>query len=164
MTGRPWDRGARAACLCALLCLCGCVFPVPPSEYGRENIADAVPGFIVPGKTTREEVLLALGEPDGESQAQRRFLYYRVSGHGGVGFVFAAGSGGMLASTERETYRRLILEFDADGVVSDARFTRDTCTAALVAVGNAAGESAPCADVSSDSPRQGHVVDAPDRK
>src|SRR5262245_59412404 len=46
--------------------VCGCMpipYPIPPLGYepaSRHNLADKVPEFIVPGHTTRSDVLFAL--------------------------------------------------------------------------------------------------------
>src|SRR5574342_788801 len=59
------------AWLAASMLLTSCVIPIPPHHLGaeiRRNLGERVPDFIVPTVTTREAVLMHLGEADGWSQ------------------------------------------------------------------------------------------------
>jgi outer membrane protein assembly factor BamE (lipoprotein component of BamABCDE complex) len=54
----------------------GC--PLPVNEYGirsRTNVSEETALTIIPGRTTREEVLLALGDPDEVSPDGQSFVY-----------------------------------------------------------------------------------------
>jgi hypothetical protein len=101
--------------------------PVPllhgDASYSRNNVGDKVPEFIVAGKTTKAEVLLSLGEPDGVSDNGIQFTYTRITGNGGIGFV-----GKILYRAEGMTYRRLIILFDETGVVISAKHERVSCS------------------------------------
>ncbi len=72
----------------------GCLpIPLLPGDTSgtRLNIGSVVPDFVVVGKTTRSDVLLGLGEPDGASEHGRQFTYTRVTRKGGV-FVLLVGN------------------------------------------------------------------------
>lgn len=90
----------------------GCIMYVPDSwtHSPREERATAIIPQIVPGHTTKAEVLLTLGEPDEVSSDERRLIY----GWSKVK-VFAIGpptGGGAMGKQYR-----LILFFDDRGVV-----------------------------------------------
>lgn len=106
-----------------LALLGGCVWPVPPGNITlRRDIGTEVPSIVVPGATTRADVLLALGMPD-NSDADERELHYRtVRSTAGV-MVFAGTSFGLRGTS----FRELIVRFDEDGVVRDARVETGTC-------------------------------------
>lgn len=93
----------------------------------RQNIGEEVPAFIVAGATSRADVLLALGEPDGASDNGAQFVYTRGARLGGLffagcGYVTCAGG-----STEKMAYDRLIIRFDDAGAVLGARHERVSC-------------------------------------
>jgi outer membrane protein assembly factor BamE (lipoprotein component of BamABCDE complex) len=116
--------------VCIFLCslFAGCVVvPVPTGKHTpqvfntRGEIDAAALGFMHPGSTDKEEVLLQLGEPDGIWQDERYFLYRWVSVTGGYLICVAAdpyggGSGGLIAPLKRKRYD-LLIEFDDKGVV-----------------------------------------------
>jgi hypothetical protein len=142
--------------------LAGCVFPVwwGPGFYSgsRDNIRDDGPTFIVPFRTTREEVLLALGEPDGEAPDGSWFSYGSAwtKGGGGVVAIVAAGGGaaGGFIGTEKAEFRRLLVRFDTRGTVIESRFEAETCRQTtswgfVMSGGDRAGgnEPTPCLDI-----------------
>ncbi len=90
MTART--QAFRAAVVLIPLALSGClVLPIVPGDESdsRQNLGDKLPDFIVTGETTRADVLLALGEPDGESDHGEWFAYTRRTRTGGAaGFFF----------------------------------------------------------------------------
>jgi outer membrane protein assembly factor BamE (lipoprotein component of BamABCDE complex) len=66
-----------ASVFIACCSLAGCLI-IPTDfykDYSRKNIAEEPPSAIIPGKTTREDVLLSLGEPDKKSQDEPEFWY-----------------------------------------------------------------------------------------
>ena len=103
--------------------LAACPAPFFRGDYpdSRQNIGDQVPDFIATGKTTRADVLLALGEPDDVSENAVQFTYTRRTGEGGV--LFIVGGGGHVGAFgfEAITFRRLVILFDEAGVVTAAR-------------------------------------------
>lgn len=119
--------------------LTACPIPIPKGDLfdSRQNLGDSVPEFIVVGKTTRAEILLALGEPDGASEHSEWFVYLRTASTGGVAFVVAAGGGMGGVSFEGMTARRLHIYFDTDGVVKKATHDTVACSANSILVGNA---------------------------
>jgi len=130
-------RALRAGLLIVLLAS-GCVFvPIPeqrtagPHPGSRTNITEQPPRNIVIGQTTRTEVLLMLGEPDGSGLQEEWFTYGSVAERGGlhwadvwVGFGFG---GGPLDNWD--TSRRLTVRFDARGIVSDVAVDQKNCNA-----------------------------------
>lgn len=127
MTARAISRWVVAATvLLASALLSGCPIPLPAGyESGsRENLGEGVPDFIVQGKTTRAEVLLALGAADGRAADEHWLSFGAQYGRGGV--IFILGRGGLGA--ERFESRRLVVYFDEQGVVERAQFDRKGCT------------------------------------
>lgn len=124
----------RLGCLVVAVafCLTGCLpIPIPPLGYpseSRTNLPDRVPEFIVKGKTTREEVLLALGAPDSYA-VDGRWMTYSSSRHGG-GVAFVVGGGytaGVVGAVNSYEKRLLVVRFDAHSIVSDVALEERTC-------------------------------------
>lgn len=92
------------------LLLAGCVIPLP--EHGGWSGAISTDAFnkLVPGTTSRAEVLLALGEPSQRISEDRAFAY-RWSRIVGIW-----GGGGYAGDIERS--RRICLEFDGNGILT----------------------------------------------
>ena len=101
--------------------LSGCVDLKPPRDVGgsRSNVGEQLPAFIVEGKTTRDDVLLQIGEPDERGYFDRWFVYQSQRSFGGaaVGIV-----PGLVAGAEAVRYRRIVVSFDDAGVVAKASF------------------------------------------
>ena len=83
--------------------LSGCPVPLPPTydSASRQNVGEHIPDFIVNGETTRDDVLLRLGEPDGRGPGDRWFAYGSQYSKGGVLFVMAAGGGAGLPESSQ---------------------------------------------------------------
>lgn len=110
--------------ICVLFCfLCvGCmIIPIPtrehtPAEYcTRGEIEAEAFDFVRVGSTSREEVLLKLGEPDAVREDERRFLYRWVTVHGYLAWG-TYGGGGDVAPIGVKRFD-LLIEFDDQGVV-----------------------------------------------
>jgi hypothetical protein len=113
----------------SMLLQAGCVpMPVAPRGYvqtSRANLPGSRPDFIVPGETTREEVLLRLGSPDSEAKDQSWFTYASILDEGGVVLLdpsLRLGVG-MIGLVER----RLVIGFDAGSVVTRVGFNEVRC-------------------------------------
>jgi len=119
----------RTLIVLAATALAGCPVPIPGGDTheSRQNVGDAVPEFIVIGKTTRADVLLMLGEPDGISEGATRLTYARRTSEGGLLLVLPAGYTMAGVMTEKMTYRRLIIDLDAAGLVASTRLVRSSC-------------------------------------
>jgi outer membrane protein assembly factor BamE (lipoprotein component of BamABCDE complex) len=145
----------RWAVIAGAAVLAGCPVPIVPHyESGsRYNIGERMPDFIVEGATTRDDLLLHMGEPDGRGPEDRWFTYGSRYNEGGVIFVVGGpgGVGGVGASSIR--YRRIVVRFDDRGVVSSAGFVERSCPSVMGGAGNAFGESPACIDVTSDDAR-----------
>jgi len=130
--------------------LTGCLFPVPPhyDQYSRENVEEKVPEFITSGVTTREDVMMALGEPDGVALDESWFVYGSAYCEGGMGLFMAAGGAAGVIATTAVQYRRLILQFDPHGIVTQPTFEALTCAQYWGGMSNSPlQESKPCLDI-----------------
>jgi len=97
----------------------GCLFfALPlPAEHGQE--IDKVQSQIVVGKTTREDVISILGEPD---VTRDRFIFYQKKIYNGGWFVVALGGAtGGGAGIAGQEFMDLYFEFDSYGVLTDYR-------------------------------------------
>lgn len=135
--------------ICAVLLsttLTGCIV-VPlsekPSLDRRQNITDEVPAFIVAGVTTKADVLLMLGEPDGASANELQFTYTKGIRTGGVAIVMCAPGGCGGGSSATMAYDRLTIQFDDKNVVTSSWHERIRCNESDF--GN--NSSGPCANV-----------------
>ena len=119
-----------AAALAAKLPLSGCApIPLPsPVDWSRENLGDSIPNAIEPGKWTREDVLLALGEPDRRSSDDRSFAYESARGLGSVGLLWLIAYPAILPVYHEVRYRAVVVRFDQQGVVTDARLAEHVCS------------------------------------
>ena len=112
-----------AAVLCCVV-LAGClVIPVDYHATGsRHNITPQSTNTLRIGMTTREDVLLALGEPDFVSEDGRRFgyLWTKVKAIWAVASYGGSGTGG-------EITRSYLIEtsFDPSNRVSDVRLLKE---------------------------------------
>jgi hypothetical protein len=110
--------------LCCAVILVGVVpscivLPTPPYHSGnaRENVDTTVPARFQPGKATRAEVILALGEPDAVS-ANERTLAYRTEKVRAILMVGGYGAGAA-APISKDEY--LVFDFDARGKLVSSR-------------------------------------------
>lgn len=138
-------RGLRIGCALALaLALAACVpIPIPsgPLHGLRQNFGDAIPSAIVQGRSTREDVLLALGEPDRRDLDDRWFAYESARSLGGVvmmGLPYPV----PFVTHETMRYRVIIVRFNPQGVVTDARLAEHVCGEWTLL-----NESYPCVDL-----------------
>ena len=105
--------------LCVILgAMCaGCI--IIPTDYyhsdSRRNVRDETTTAIIPGQTTKEDLFLALGEPDEVSPDGSRLVYRWVK----VKAIWAAGShyGGGGGGEIPKEYQHIIT-FDGCGVVA----------------------------------------------
>lgn len=136
--------------------LSGCPVPLPPTydSGSRQNVGEIIPDFIVTGETTRDDILLRLGEPDGRGPGDRWVAYGSQYSKGGVLFVMAAGGGAGAAGVESIRFRRLVVRFDEKGVVADSAFVERVCPRYTFGAGGQSDVSAPCMDVAMDDAPQ----------
>jgi outer membrane protein assembly factor BamE (lipoprotein component of BamABCDE complex) len=73
-----WKRATLLiAAVLVVITLTGCLI-IPTdyyTDYSRQNITEKPPETIIPGTTTREEVLQILGEPDNTSPDESELWY-----------------------------------------------------------------------------------------
>jgi len=145
------------AILAVAVLIAGCPFPLPPgyTESSRENLSAETTERLVPGVTTREEVLLLLGEPDGVGPNDTWLAYGSVYGEGGSVFVICAGNSCGGAGAEKMKYGRLVVSFDESGLMTNAEFVSRKCWEGIFAIDSHAGRSQPCMQVNApDSDEQ----------
>jgi hypothetical protein len=114
------------SCLLAAWLFSGCIPVVTPALLSPDSRADLTAASqrgIEVGKTTRVDVLLALGEPDGRAADDRWFTYssLRASSAGWLDIF-----GGLEFS--KSTVNRLVVQFDATSIVSSVDFQQSHCS------------------------------------
>jgi hypothetical protein len=137
--------------LAATLILVGCPIPLPAGyeSSSRENVSTVPLDWLTVGVTTREDVLLRLGEADGEAPDGSWLAYGSAYSKGGVVFVLFAGGSAAGAGGERIEYRRLIASFDDRGVLSAIDTVSRNCWESVFGMGSVGGQSPPCLEVGS---------------
>jgi len=142
--------------LLLMLALSGCVPIIYSERYekpSRQNLADTVPAFIEAGHTTMADVVLALGDPDTVAADESWIAYasaYREGGGGAALVVAGGGQAGLLGGARKQMlYRRLLVRFDAGGLVTDASLDVVKCGNNVVFIGDAYDSLPPCFDVDS---------------
>lgn len=144
---------ARSGMIVALAsALTACPIPLP-SGYeadSRENLPAAPLDWITVGATTREQVLLELGEADGEGRDGSWLAYGSAYSKGGVAFVVLAGGSGAGGGGEKIEYRRLVVSFDEGGRVASVDLVTRECWESIVAMGSSGTRTPPC--LRTDSP------------
>lgn len=139
-------RWPLAFAMALLVCTPGClILPTPEFNSGnaRANINKQTPKQFAPGKTTRAEIILALGEPDAVSPDESK-LAYRSEKVCGFWFV-GAGYSGAGGTIQKDRY--LVAEFDGQGMLQtmerSATWAGSSPTATVVAPVATANASAP---------------------
>lgn len=129
------------AWLC-LATLAACVIlPVPipqaggPTEASRTNVPLESPDGIVRGQTTRADVLMQFGEPDGRGSDDQWFTYESQVRRGGVRWAICVAAGGPGAAVggcgkvgHWLAVRRMVVRFDATGTVADVSLDSVDCS------------------------------------
>jgi hypothetical protein len=103
--------------------LSGCVIIPTPADVHwsptRQNITPESIPFVIPGQTTKEEVVLRLGEPDEISDDRSRFAYFWLK-HKLIAIIVAPHGGvGTLESNRRYVFS---ITFDENNLVSGKGF------------------------------------------
>jgi len=144
------------AVLLLALGLTGCVPIIYSARYeksSRQNLSDTVPAFIETGRTTMADVVLALGDPDTVAADESWVAYASTFREGGGGAALVLAGGGQVGllggASKQMLYRRLLVRFDAAGVVKESRLDIVDCSEADFFVGQTSSSSPPCFDVDS---------------
>jgi len=148
-TGRVREAARCGAILISVLPMAGCPIPVPGgyAASSRENVPAEPLDWITTGVTTREDVLMQLGEADAVATDGSWLAYGSAYSEGGVIFVIFGGGSAAGAGSEHMEYRRLVVRFDEHGVVTNADLVTRECWQAIVAIDGAGGEGNPCLDI-----------------
>ena len=151
--------------LLLFLASAGCVPIIYPARYeapSRQNLADAVPAFIEAGRTTMADVVMTLGDPDTVAADESWVAYasaYREGGGGAVLVLAGGGQVGLLgAALKQMLYRRLLVRFDAEGIVTAATLDVVKCGNNEFFLGQAVDSTPPCFDVDSRDIAAGELV------
>jgi hypothetical protein len=88
------------------------------------------------------DALFHLGEPDDHSPDGRTLGWVNINRLGG-GFLFLAAGGGAAAAVG-ERFRRLVVQFDGNGVVTDRSLQGDTCISGFWGIDHASEEFGHC--------------------
>ena len=107
--------------------------------------------MFIAGQTSRADVLLAIGEPDLAADDESWMAYESIYGKGGVLFVVAGGGAAGGVGSEKVQHRYLVLEFDANGLVSTADFVDKSCWEGMV-VGSNTDTRATCSTLEEHLP------------
>jgi len=112
--------------------LSGCLplaLPIPPGYEGgsRQNLGEDAGDFIGPAHTTRAEVLLRLGEPEGIATDESWMSYGCAFSRGGVIVGFVSTHGAVLPCIESVGNRRLTVWFDGQGIVTTSQMETKAC-------------------------------------
>lgn len=102
--------------LCVSICLvlAGCVY-IPTNFYyrdSRRNVHSDTLDAIIPGQTSKEDILFTLGEPDSVSDNGRTY-FYRWEKVKGIFIVAGAGGAG---GASLHHYSELVIRFDDRGI------------------------------------------------
>lgn len=89
----------------------GCVY-IPYHAHIHRVPDEKTLASIKEGITSKEELIMMLGEPDRVKKNEKLFLYWWQEEHGFVGGIGAGGGGGLVISTHS-----LHIEFDESNIV-----------------------------------------------
>jgi outer membrane protein assembly factor BamE (lipoprotein component of BamABCDE complex) len=103
-------------CVLLSVVLSGCIYV--GSDSSRVNLNEETASKIIPGKTTRQEVVTLLGQPDEVSGNRKQFTYVRKYE---VALMPAGGLGSGKQSNSADRYL-LKVEFDEKDIVSRRDF------------------------------------------
>ena len=133
---RAVPRLLSIAALSTILSACIAV-PIPVHQSAgaipsyRSNIDEERTSKIVEGVTTRREVLLELGQPDGRAVDDHWFTYQSIARRGGTHWAIAImtqNKGGIESIDDWDTARRVTIRFDDHGVVANIAVEQKNCT------------------------------------
>jgi outer membrane protein assembly factor BamE (lipoprotein component of BamABCDE complex) len=112
-----WYRAILITRVIFMTCpLAGCLI-IPTNyytDYSRKNVAEESPADIVTGVTTREEVLIILGEPDKVSEDEVE-VWYMSSKVKSIVAMYGGGGGEMVRDYIH------VIRFDRNGLVKTMR-------------------------------------------
>jgi len=120
ITGTLCRHTATSLFVC--MALAGCVVPTFPAfdrqqATNRQDAFDRLSDVVVPGQTTKADVLSRLGEPDRRGIGDRWFLYQWTNKQVGaiVGFPLP-----VLIQVTPRSAKAIVIDFDDGGIVSSA--------------------------------------------
>ncbi|MGT2433400.1 hypothetical protein ACU4GI_02975 [Cupriavidus basilensis] len=151
-----------------VLLLSACPIPILSGYEGdsRENVPATAPDTLRKGESSREDVLMQLGEPDAVALDESWMEFGSRYSLGGLFLFIPTWGGAGIVGTDRIRYRRLIIEFDQAGIISEVIMESTTCfenAAGVIADqphGDAGVASKPCLDrLGHDIPEKYHLSD-----
>lgn len=119
---RRWMGRSMLLAGLAAVPLGGCImipYPHPPSriEGSRRSPSEAEIGAIVPGQTTRADLLLTLGEPDHVSPDERLMVWRWSTSEWSIFFAAGAGYSGTMGTSDVPIRNHHAVSLDERGVV-----------------------------------------------
>jgi len=136
-SGRPDSERTRAPLAGLVLGLAGtamfggCIVPYATPKTldtgSRSQVTPVAQQGIEVGKTTRVDVLLALGEPDGRAVDDSWFSYGSSRSSGAGVFVFLFFDAADISHVNSQV-SRLVIRFDASGLVADVLWQHSDCS------------------------------------
>lgn len=134
-----WIRWRVFWAIFLCLALAGC-FAIPVAPYtekptygqSRANLSDSAAASIIPGKTTRSDVLLSLGPPDVAAVDESWFFYESdfLKKQSGVWLVVGFPGGGAVGRwplSSAMLFRRLYVTFTDKGIVATSESSEEEC-------------------------------------
>jgi hypothetical protein len=128
---------------CALLA--GCI-PIPTPGWVESEIPTATIAAIVPGKTTRADVLLALGDPEDRLGGDTGFVYPWAEVLGTVSFWFGAPVAMPVGGIKGNVCHKLVVKFQPTGEVARVKHFAGQTSYSNWFLGAESGKSGGCAD------------------
>ncbi|HAM73083.1 MAG TPA: hypothetical protein DCM86_15710 [Verrucomicrobiales bacterium] len=106
----------------------GCmILPLPLNRRApetRQNLDPGVTNWMVRGSTTRQEVLLRLGEPDQVLLEDRWFRYHSDRVKWDILWIAGMGAGAVGGDCELRRHLNLIIRFGDSGLVEEIQYLR----------------------------------------
>ncbi len=117
--------GFELGCITLLAASC-LVIPIPTNRVGdfsRKDIRPEAMDPLVAGQTTREQVLLRLGEPDEWSPDGSQYRYHWEKVKWDIFWIVAGGYSAVGGDIPINKNHDLLISFDRSGVITSRTFT-----------------------------------------
>src|SRR5215469_10705752 len=126
----------------AVRCTACCLYPYPAASLANQSreCPGGNTGWLEPGRTTLADTFFRLGEPDDYAADRRTLGWVNINRLGGGVLIFAAGGSAAAAAALGESFRRLVVQFDDNGVVTNRWMESDACISGFWGIGNASEE------------------------
>ena len=142
-----WSAGAAGfgAVATAVALLAGCI-PIPTPGWVEGEIPAATIAAIEPGKTTRADVLLALGDPEERVVGDTGFVYPWTEVLGTVSFWTGAPVAAPVAGVRGDVCHKLVVQFRPTGEVARVKHFEGQTSYPSWVLGADTGDPGSCTD------------------